>query len=154
MKPELSSLMMFKEFESNLYSIYWYDSEQTILMVEVYARWTWTDAFTIVNHGNEILKQVTHDKYLICHLMSDATRLPSDNQLALASIRRLLLLDPSAEEIAFFVGQFKLLRRLINVTGDVYSLLGKTQKYHYTESVSQALSVIAQHKAQKFLSNE
>ena len=137
---------MNAEFENDLYKIYWHDEEQSILMVEVYKRWTWHDAHQIVKHGNDILAQVNHQKYLICHLIDEATKLPSDNRRAIASLQRLIQLDPGEEEFCIFVSSQKVLKRLILVTGEIYSLFGKTKKYQYADDLSSAFAMINQYK--------
>jgi len=141
---------MSVEFENDLYKIYWYDEKQSILIVEIYRRWTWQDAHEIVALGNDILARVTHEKYLICHFSDEASRLPSDHRQAMTSIRRLIQIDPGEEEFCVFVGSFKVLKRLITVTGEIYSLLKVTQKYHFAEDMSSAFARINQHKARRF----
>lgn len=79
-------------------------------------------------------------------LVEEAGQLTIDLLGSLSHLKRLISLDPSNEELVFFVGQFTLLPSLISAANRIYSLRRKTRKYKYAEILFDAITQIALHK--------
>lgn len=123
--------------------IYWYDAEHTILVHEVTGRWTWDEAHVSLKIVNDTL---FGSAQAICtiHYLHQQTRLPSGN--ALANLRRMMAADPPNEELVIIVGASSMLSTFLKTVLRAYRMTGSISKYHYVETLSDALHVIEEHR--------
>lgn len=134
------------ELESEIFKVYWWDENQSILIIELLAPWSWDVMYDLVERTNELLDDMTHETYSILYVHELAGQFPKDNQLSINHLSRLVRLDPSKEEMVFFTGSVKFLKMLLKITNTVYQLTQKTSKYHYADSVEDALVTIQEHQ--------
>ena len=134
------------ELESEIFKVYWWDENQSILIIELLAPWSWDVMYDLVERTNELLDDMTHETYSILYVHERVGQFPKDNQLSIKHISRLINLDPSKEELVFFTGNIQFLKILIKISDTVHQLTRKTNKYHYADSVEDALATIQEHQ--------
>lgn len=134
-------------FEHEFYKMYWYDTEHTILVCEVYAGWGWHHIYDMLIRGKSIMEDVANPKYGIIHMIDKASQLPKNQEHAVRVIRQLLNLKSPDEDLLFFVGKFQMLKVLIRATSTLHNLLSTTAKYRYAHTLTEAIHEIEEHQA-------
>ena len=127
------------------YALYWQDSAETILIMEVRESWTWTDAHHALDAVNATVLGSPHPVYVIIHFDSGRIQLPS-GEGALNNVRYLLESDPSAELLTIFVGQSTFLQMLMNMSSKVYGLRAALEKVRFVTTLDEAFHEIEMHK--------
>ncbi|MGB1288009.1 MAG: hypothetical protein ACPG7F_15840 [Aggregatilineales bacterium] len=134
------------EFQNDLYRLYYYDADKSIFVNEIYGRWTWEDAHTVVNHGNYFISSMSSPKYVISHFKDDGILLPVNTRYTLANLRRIMQLDQTDEDLVIFVGVSAFLKALINTISGIYGFFNQTARYRYARTFEDALKMIEAHK--------
>ncbi len=134
------------ELETEIFKVYWWDENQSILIIELLAPWSWEVMYDLVKRTNKLLDEMEHETFSILYVHELAGQFPKDNQLSIKHISRLINLDPSKEELVFFTGNIQFLKMLLKITNTVHQLTQKTSKYHYANSVEDALAEIQAHQ--------
>ena len=135
------------ELETDIFKVYWWDEDKTILIIEFLKPWTWEMVYDLARRTNELLGKMPHETYSILYISEVAGQFPSDNQLSIKHLSRLINLDPVYEELIFFTGNVKFLKILIKISDKLHQLAQKTNKYRYAESIEDALVAIEHHKS-------
>lgn len=135
------------ELETDIFKVYWWDEGKTILVIEILKPWTWEMIYDLARQTNNLLGEMAHETYSVLYVSDIAGQFPSDNQLSIKHLARLIKLDPSNEELIFFTGNVKFLKILIKISDTLHKLAQKTGKYRYAESIEDALVAIEQHKS-------
>lgn len=143
------SYMPQEIYADNLYHLYWQntaDTQKQILVIEVVDRWSWDDAYQIINHVNALLDEVDCRCYSIFYLHDTAQKALKDS-FAFAHLEQLIRTDPFKEEQVYFVGKIKALRNAIYVVERVLQLFNRTTKINFTNTVQDALEEIEDHES-------
>lgn len=122
--------------------IYWYDSEQTILINEVTGRWNWEEAYDTIRTLNSTVRESDHSVYSIHWFRSAAYTSPQG--MALRNLRNLIQDDPPNEKMVFFVGTNGIFQGLVNAVIRAYKFTGLTSKYYFMKTLDDALRIITQ----------
>lgn len=130
------------------YRIGWYDSEQTIIVLQVLDRWTWEDAVHGIAHALNpiIVAKAPQPVYSIVVHEQFGYFVPRQGN-ALSAIRYIMQSDPPNDVLSLFVRQSDAIHIIMNVLARVYRLGGKSLKYRHVNSFEEALAEIAAHKA-------
>lgn len=121
--------------------MYWYDSEQTILINEVTGRWNWDEAYDTISTLNGTVRQSDHSVYTIHWFRSAAYTSPQG--MALRNLSKLIQDDPPNERLVFFVGTNGIFQGLVNTVIRAYKFTGLTSKYYFPKTLDDALRIIA-----------
>lgn len=135
------------ELETDIFKLYWWDEDKTILVIEILKPWVWESMYDLHRRTNKLLDEMEHETYTILYISDVAGQFPSDNQLSIKHLARLIALDPSNEELIFFTGNVKFLKILIKISDKLHKLAQKTGKYRYAETIEDALVAIEQYKS-------
>lgn len=149
MQRETDIQSMETVHSTSVYHIYWHDTEHSILILHFHSKWEWLDI-----HEAAKLVNLTVDKqiestgqpiYVIGTASASGTILPS-NTNGLPHILELIKIDPSHEELSFFVIDNNLLRNLIKIAMTIYEQIVANKHYIFVYSIEEALSIIEDHK--------
>ena len=130
------------------YTISWYDAEQTILLCDVTERWSWEETHAIIKQMNDWVSTVQHGVYTIFHFQRNAAMLPQ-GRTAMSDVRRIMDTQHPNDELIFFIGASALVTSLVNIAGQVYKMRDIISRFRFVYSMEEALTEIAQHKAEK-----
>ncbi|MCE7948573.1 MAG: hypothetical protein DYG88_14205 [Chloroflexi bacterium CFX4] len=134
-------------WESSNMRVGWYDAEQTILVLEVLERWTWGDAVQSIVHvmNPAIVRKAPQPVYSIFVHDRLAKFAPKGGN-ALQAMRQILQTDPPNEVLAIFVRQTDVIRNFVDVAIRIYRLTNKEPKHRFTNTLEEALAIVAAHK--------
>lgn len=145
----LNVLYMPQEFYAdNLYRLYWQnpmDTQKQILIIEVMSKWTWDDAYQVINHVNTLLDEVEGRCYSVFYLQDTAQKALNDS-FAFAHVEQLIRTDPFKEEQVYFVGKIKAVRNAVFVVERVLQLFNRTTKITFANTIQDALEEIDDHE--------
>lgn len=122
----------------------WYDSEKTILLLEILGRWNWDDAYRAINTLNQVVISVNHDVYTIIHFTKRGLMMPQS--YALPNLRKFMV-DAPNERMIILVNSEGLMKVLLEALHRTFDFSGVFHKFRYMGSLNQALETIARHKA-------
>ena len=134
-------------YSTSIYRIYWYDAEQTILILDIYERWSWEGIPKMTQMFNEVIAEQAKAKkvYAVGMLSMNGSIIPQ-NMTSISQILQLIKQDPSDEELSFFVLRYSLLYQLIKLTIDLYKNRTSHNKYIIVETLENAIQIIEEHK--------
>jgi hypothetical protein len=135
----------FPEIEiTTTFSLYWYDPEQTIHVLEVFRGWTWAEAYDAIRRQNEALAAATGPTYAIVAFGENASILPKGGDV-FYHLRKLVRLDPGKEDLCIFVGDVFLVKTMVTAVQTIMPEQLVTKKYRYATSLEAALQCIEIH---------
>lgn len=130
------------------YHLYWYDSEKTILVLDLYARWTWSDVNKAIKQANVVTaEQTKHNRVYAIGTISASGSIVPKNVNGISQILELIRNDPAHEEFMIYVMKHGLLRQLINLTIDMYQQVVGDKRYLFADTMEEALQIIHEHKS-------
>lgn len=134
---------------TSVYHIYWHDTEQSILILQFHSKWEWRDVREAAKRVNLTVEQQIESTgqpiYVIGAASANGTILPPDTN-SLPHILDLIKIDPSREELSFFVIGNHVLRNLIKIAMNIYDKIVADKQYVFVYSVEEALDIIERHK--------
>lgn len=123
----------------------WYDSEQTILIMEVQADiWEWENTLSVMRELKQKSESVEHDVYTI--LMFNNTP-PTPGRDVFRNVRQIIKLHPENNRLTIFVGTNTLFRAIFKTVNKLYLLKNIFDDFRYVATKEQALEIIQQEKA-------
>ena len=133
--------------EDSYYKIYWYDTEQTIIVGEVHVGWTWSTAYDGLKILNETIRQRSNevDVYSIIHFQSGAQLLPKSGSI-LTNLRNLLNDDPQYEKMTFYVIQTGFLHSMMQIVSRLYGIRHWVERHRFVNTLDEALVLIENDK--------
>lgn len=123
----------------------WYDSEKTILVMDVVGRWTWLQGLEAVRQFNQIIETVPHSVYSVFHFNSTETIMPQGTN-ALQAIRQILAMNPPNEKLTILARQGYTLSLFIEIGLKATKLITLPSKIRFVDSFDQALKLIEREK--------
>ncbi|MFN8375330.1 MAG: hypothetical protein U0694_20935 [Anaerolineae bacterium] len=126
------------------YKIYWQDAERTIVVLEVFNRWTWDEAYHAVKMISDSNALVSHETYSIFWFRYDVSQLPGG--LALPKLRELMTMQRPNERLVLFVMVNPLLKTMLELASRLYGLQEHMKKYRFVTSFEHATKVITRDK--------
>jgi hypothetical protein len=128
------------------YRLYWHDEAQTIIVLEVRARWTWGDAKVSLDSLNAKLATIpAHvSTFSIVHFLPGVASLPDG--INVTSIRDLVLDDTEYEKLVIFVGSYGLAINVLKLAVRVYNLPRDFSRYHFVDTFADALALIDEYR--------
>ncbi|MCA9914665.1 MAG: hypothetical protein KC496_15035 [Anaerolineae bacterium] len=131
--------------ESHNRKLSWYDEEQTILLVEVFAAWKWEEAVA----GTELVSQVVRNHhlqpYVIYQFSSAGVIIPKS--LAITNITKLIRDTLSYDGTVVFVNPNPLLKSFIDLSGLTTRVKIKFE-LHIVPALEDALQLVEELKQQ------
>lgn len=125
--------------------ISWYDEAHTILMCDVFKRWTWDEAHKVITELNQWCSTVNHGVYTIYVFGSSANLVPYGGS-AIPNIRRLINTEHPNDQLIIFTNAGALVSRLINIAAQVYGLRSIVSKFRFVPNLEAALHEVELHK--------
>jgi hypothetical protein len=122
----------------------WYDAEHTILVVDILERWTWDDAYEVINCLTAALEASERDVYTIFHFTRRGLMMP--RSYALPNIRKFLVESPN-EKLIIFINSGGLLKSLLEILHRTFDVKVIFNKFRFVASMEAALAAIAEHKS-------
>jgi len=133
--------------QSEYYRLYWHDEDQTILIGEAYAGWTWSAAQIGFKKLNEIVEIRAQEKnvYVIIYLTTGAQLLPTDGS-SLSHIRNLLRDDPDYEQLTIYVTRSNVIRTMLQLANRLNGIFQLANKLRFVSTMEHAFEIIEDHK--------
>lgn len=126
--------------------ISWYDEERTVLLCEVFKRWTWDEAHKVIKELNDVwCSSVNHGVYTVYVFGPSAALLPYGGS-AIPNIRRLINTEHPNDQLIIFANAGALVTRLINIAAQVYGLRSVVSKFRFVPTLDAALREVEMHK--------
>ncbi|HUN05823.1 MAG TPA: hypothetical protein PLQ56_04460 [Aggregatilineales bacterium] len=133
-------------FESPIYRICWHDDQRQILLLEIFQKWTWQDAYEGVTRSNNIAKAATHDICTILYFHDNVGMLPKGGS-GIPTLRQLAADDPPREKLVVIINQNALLEIFLSTVGKAYRLGHMASKYRYAKTLDEALQMVKHFQA-------
>lgn len=133
-------------FESPIYRICWHDDQRQILLLEIFQKWTWQDAYEGVTRSNNIAKAATHDICTILYFHDNVGMLPKGGS-GIPTLRQLAADDPPREKLVVIINQNALLEIFLSTVGKAYRLGHMASKYRYAKTLDDALQMVKHFQA-------
>jgi hypothetical protein len=127
-------------------SIYWHDSDQTILIMEVTgdtSDWDWKKSYSAMENFKTEAESVMHPVYTILIFHKPP---PIAKDGIFANVKRLMDIHPNNQVLAFFVGTNSLFGKVLNTVGQIYGFRAILGKFRFAVSKSEALEMIETHR--------
>ncbi|MCU0513545.1 MAG: hypothetical protein MUE40_13370 [Anaerolineae bacterium] len=123
------------------YRLSWYNAEHTMIVLEIFDRWTWDEALVAVPLLNRLIEEAGQPVYsLYYYRVSHLSLFPRGT--GLSNLRRILELDPRNEKLVFFIHQDAITRQFITLLSRVYGLRQMLHKYRFVDTWEEALHQI------------
>jgi len=134
--------------QSEYYRIYWHDEDQSILIGEAFAGWTWEDAQSGIVKLNEIAGHRAQETpvFVIIYLMKGGQLLPKQGS-SLAHMRKLLLDDPDHEDLTIYVTESNIIQTMLQLANRLNGLFHLVPKLHFAPTLERAFQIIEQYKS-------
>ncbi len=135
-------------FKSDNYQLGWYDAQQTILYLEVFASWTWDDMYMMVGKMLTILQTLKHDFYTVQWFRDGGERLPGG--ITVPHIKRILGINYPNEQMLILVGvprwkpYLEIAARASRIAG-----LQDVNKFRFVDTLEHSIALIEEHKASR-----
>lgn len=133
-------------YESPIYRICWHDDQRQILLLEIFQKWTWQDAYEGVTRSNNIAKAATHDICTILYFHDNVGMLPKGGS-GIPTLRQLAADDPPREKLVVIINQNALLEIFLSTVGKAYRLGHMASKYRYAKTLDEALQMVKHFQA-------
>jgi hypothetical protein len=131
--------------ETEHYTLYWHDTEKTIIRLDIERGWTWDDAHIALGMMDEIIPSVNHDVYTVYSFKPGASALPRN--FAMSNIKTLLNSEVPNEKMFIFVGSQTLITSFIAMVTKVYgNLTRNASKLQIMSTNEEALTHIEENK--------
>ncbi len=124
-----------------------WNHDDNIILVRVYDRWSWDDAYTATEEVNRILAaNVERNIYTIWYFEGKGASIPSHS--ALPNLKRMLSEDKNMpnEVLMVFVGNTFVIR-FLELFSQVLSLKSQTTKIRVASTLDAAIKLITKHKS-------
>jgi hypothetical protein len=122
--------------------VVWDNDECTILRVEMMGQWSWDDLHDALTTVVEMMDEEACEQANLIIDVSHATNIPT---LALTNVRNLSQRRDPRMNTTVLVGMSDVTRTLLNAFLQVYSVVGRQERYVLVKTVSKAREVIAKH---------
>lgn len=129
------------------WSYRWHDTSQTILVCDVHDRWSWDDAYAIVQEQARLLQSVAHDVHTIFWLHG-IPNIPQDGT-GLPHVRKLLTMRQPNSQMVIFIGINRFGETLAAMLNKVYGMRDQIAMYRFVSSIEEALDEIAQFQRER-----
>lgn len=135
-------------FESYNYQLGWYDAQQTIFYLDVFAPWTWDDVYVLVGDMLGVLETTTHDFYSVQWFHDGGERLP--HGITLPHIKRILGANYPHEQLLILAGVPRW-RPVVTIASQATRIIGMQDlnKFRFVDTVEEALAMIEEHKSNR-----
>ncbi|MCA9914666.1 MAG: hypothetical protein KC496_15040 [Anaerolineae bacterium] len=134
-------------YQTHNWRIYWYDSEKTILLIEIFNTWTWQDADegmqTVVNK----VQNTTSETFLIVSFVDAGTVIPKNFSITLMG--RIMRSALAFAGTLVFATSNALLKSFVDFTGMASRLPRAHMRYHFVDSLEHALDLITTIKKER-----
>ncbi|MCA9914664.1 MAG: hypothetical protein KC496_15030 [Anaerolineae bacterium] len=130
----------------------WYDEEETILLMEVFAPWSWQEAYEAIRFIVDIFEPITTPRYVIYHYIGAGKLVPKD--LAFMNIGRLLTVTLEYEGDLVFANASPLTNAFIDLVRKTTRQPSARLRLHYVDSLEVALKLIDKFKQQTLANSD
>lgn len=132
--------------QSEHYQIGWHNEDETILVIDGKAGWTWDDAHNCVKQANTIVSGAHQQRriFTIYHFNEGAHLMPNEGQ-AIPNLYRLMKNDPGEDELIIYVARLNLIGKMMQSALKVYGALPIANKYRFVNTFKEALDIIEAH---------
>lgn len=125
--------------KESFYTLYWGDEAHTILIADVYARWTWEEAASHLARVNAFVRAQPQPLYMVGVLNVVA---PFTPERSLLSLIRDMIDDNENELMLVLCGRYHFLQMFLDLVGAMYNLKFVVQRYRYADTLDEALTII------------
>ncbi|MCA9914427.1 MAG: hypothetical protein KC496_13825 [Anaerolineae bacterium] len=133
-------------FEAYNYQMGWYDEQQTILYLDVFAPWTWNEMYLLVGDMLGILGNTHYDFYTVQWFHDGGERLP--NGITLPHVKRIMTINYPHEQLLIMAGvprwkpYMEIASRAMRIAG-----MQDADKFRFVDTVQEALALVEEHKS-------